>query len=239
MNMVYLRTEIVRLFRNKRVLIFSLVLPAMMLLLIGGTSVNDADGRAYVMVSMGLFGAMNAAIGSGGQIAVERGLGWNRTLRLTTLTPRAYVLGKVVLALLLAVPPLVVTFAAGAFGLHVSLHPGVWALVFVGAWLSALPFAMLGLVIGYLARPDSIQQISGLLYIGLAALGGLWVPVEVMPHVMRTIAGFTPTYWAGQVARSPLFHGHLDPKALLVLLGWTVALGLVALRRFRVDTARA
>jgi ABC-2 type transport system permease protein len=239
MNVTYLRTELLRVFRNKRVLVFSLVMPAMMLLLIGGVSVNDASGRAYVMVSMGLFGAMNAAIGSGGQIAVERGLGWNRTLRLTTLTPRAYVLGKVVLSLLISILPLLVTFAVGAFGLHVHLNPGVWALVFLGAWLSAFPFAMLGLVIGYLARPDSIQQVSGMLYLGLSALGGLWVPVEVMPHVMRTIADFTPTYWAGQVARSPLFHGHLDPKSVLVLGGWTIALGLVALRRFRVDTARA
>lgn len=239
MNLTYLRTEIVRVFRNKRVLIFSLLMPAMMLLLIGGISGNDADARAYIMVSMGLFGAMNAAIGSGGQIAVERGLGWNRTLRLTTLTPRAYVLGKVVLALLIAVPPLVVTFAVGGIGLHVRLNAGVWALVFLGAWASALPFAMLGLVVGYLAKPDSIQQVSGLLYIGLAALGGLWVPVEAMPHVMRTVAAFTPTYWAGQVARSPLFDGHLDPRSVLVLAGWTVALGLVALRRFTVDTARA
>ena len=238
MNLVYLHTEMLRVFRNKRVLVFSLVMPAMMLLLIG-FSLADADGRAYIMVSMGLFGAMNAAIGSGGQIAVERGLGWNRTLRLTPLTPRAYVLGKVLLSLLISVPPLLVTFAVGAFGMHVDLNPGVWALVFVGSWLSALPFAMLGLVIGYLARPDSIQQVTGMLYLGLSALGGLWVPVEAMPHVMRRIADLTPTYWAGQVARSPLFHGHLDPKALLVLGGWTVALGLVALRRFRMDTARA
>ena len=40
------------------------------------------------MVSMGLFGSMSAAIGSGGTIAVERGLGWNRQLRLTPLQPR-------------------------------------------------------------------------------------------------------------------------------------------------------
>jgi ABC-2 type transport system permease protein len=112
-------------------------------------------------------------------------------------------------------------------------------LVFLGSWLSALPFAMLGLVIGYLARPDSIQQVSGMLYLGLSALGGLWVPVEAMPQLMRRIADFTPTYWAGQVARSPLLHGHLDPRSILVLCGWTLGLGLLALRRFRLDTARA
>jgi hypothetical protein len=44
----------------------------------------------------------------------------------------------------------------------------------------------------------------------------------------------------GQVARSPLFHhGRLSLQALVVLLGWAAGLGLVALRRFRADTARA
>jgi hypothetical protein len=55
---------------------------------------------------------------------------------------------------------------------------------------------------------------------------------------MQQIAKFTPSYWTGEVAHSPLDHGHIDNHAILVLLGWTVALALVALRRFRVDTAR-
>ena len=47
-------------------------------------------------------------------------------------------------------------------------------------WVS-LPFAALGLIIGYLAKPDSVQQVSALLYLLLAAFGGIWVPVEQMP----------------------------------------------------------
>lgn len=60
-----------------------------------------------------------------------------------------------------------------------------------------------------------------------------------MPHFMQQIAKLTPSYWTGQVARSPLDNGHIDAEAILVLGAWTVALALVALRRFRVDTARA
>ena len=102
-----------------------------------------------------------------------------------------------------------------------------------------LPFAALGLVIGYLAKPDSVQQIGALFNLVLAALGGLWVPVELMPHLVRQIASYTPAYWAGQVARSPLLHGQLNRNAIVVLLAWAAGLGLIALRRFRVDTARS
>jgi ABC-2 type transport system permease protein len=243
MNATYLRMEIRRLIRNRRVLIFSMLLPAILILVFGGTTTGDiggVDAKTYLMVSMGVLGSMSAAIGSGGSIAVERGLGWNRQLRLTPLNPGKYVLTKVVLSLVMALPPLLISYLLGALALHVHLNAGTWLLVGIGSWLGALPFAALGVVIGYIARPDSVQQVSGLLYMLLAAFGGLWVPVEVMPHLMRSIAEFTPAYWVGQVARSPLFHHDaLSMHAVTVLLAWAAGLGLVALRQFRRDTARA
>jgi ABC-2 type transport system permease protein len=238
-NLTYLRLEAVRLYRNKRVVIFSTLMPALLVIIIGGSVGGDPDAKKYVMVSMALFGAMTAAVSSGGTIAVERGLGWNRTLRLTPLSPAWYVLNKVILALLVAVPPVIVTFVIGAAALHVRLTAAEWVLCFVGAWLSSLPFAALGVLIGYLAKPDSVQQVSALLNLTLAAFGGLWVPVDLMPGFMQQIAKFTPSYWTGEVARSPLDGGHIDARAIAVLGAWTVGLGFIALRRFRADTARA
>ncbi len=243
MNLTYLRMEIVRVIRNRRVLIFSVLLPSILLIVIGGQnkgqSINGTSVTAYIMVSMGIFGAMSSATGAAGSIAVERSVGWNRQLRLTPLHPVQYLVSKVVLALLLVLPSLAVVYLIGALGLGVHLSAAVWAQVFLGSWLCALPFAALGLVIGYLARPDSIQQISGLIFFLLSLFGGLWLPVEAMPHIMRVIANYTPAYWAGQVARAPLFHGHLNPRAIAVLLAWAVGLGIIGIQRFRADTARS
>jgi ABC-2 type transport system permease protein len=242
-NATYLRAEVLRLYRNKRILIFSMLMPALLLLIFGAlyrtSSLNGVSAAAYLMVSMGLFGSMSAAIGSGGTIAVERGIGWNRQLRLTPLSPNAYVLTKVVLSLVMALPPLLVTYALGAATLGVRLPVQTWLLVGIGSWLGALPFAALGLLIGYVAKPDSVQQVSGLLFFLLALFGGVWIPVEQMPNVLRTIAEWTPAYWVGQAARSPLFHQAIDAQAVGIMLAWTVVLALIGLSRFRVDTARA
>jgi ABC-2 type transport system permease protein len=242
-NITFLRMEIIRLLRNRRVLIFSMLMPAILLLIFGGLygkdALNGVGAAAYLMVSMGLFGSMTAAIGSGGSIAVERGIGWNRQLRLTPLTPTAYILTKVVLSLVMALPPLLLTYLIGTLSLGVRLQASTWTLITLGSWLGALPFAALGLLIGYVARPDSVQQISGLLYMLLAAFGGIWVPVEQMPSLMHKIAEWTPAYWVGQVARSPLFHRSLDLQGVWMILAWTAVFGIVALRRFRADTARA
>src|SRR5215469_12817595 len=114
MNLAYLRIEMVRLFRNRRVLIFSVLLPAMLLLIFGGINkgaeLNGVGVAPYLMVSMGVFGSMSAAIGSGGSIAVERGMGWNRQLRLTGLEPNGYVLTKLLLSLVMAPPAILTTY---------------------------------------------------------------------------------------------------------------------------------
>jgi len=244
MSLAYLRTEIIRLSRNRRVLLFSLLMPALLLGIIGGTNKNSGslDGvtvAEYIMVSMGLFGSMTAAIGSGGGIALERSIGWNRQLRLTGLNPNGYVATKLLLSIVMALPPIIVTYLVGAIGLGVRLPALTWLEIGALSWMGALPFAAIGLVVGYLAKPDSVQQLSGLLYLLLALFGGIWIPVETMPSVMKQIAQWTPTYWVGQVARGPLFHSSFDIRAVEMVLLWTVVLGFIGLRRFRADTARA
>jgi ABC-2 type transport system permease protein len=244
MNTNYLLFDIRRTMRNRRVMIFSILMPLVLFLVFGtnlkGESMNDGmAAAAYVMISMAMFGSMSAAMSIGGAIAIERDGGWNRTLRLTPLKPRSYIISKVLLSLALAIPPIVVVFLVAVLGADVRMGAGDWVTVALTAWLGALPFAGIGLIIGYVAKPDSVQPISGLVTILVAAFGGLWVPIDSMPSLMKHIAELTPAYWTGLTARSPLTHTGFDANALLVVLGWTVLLGVIGLRRFRADTARA
>jgi ABC-2 type transport system permease protein len=244
MNLDYLKFDVKRTLRNRRVVIFSILMPLILFAIFGLTIPKDASESgisaiAYVMVSMAIFGSMSAAMSSGGVIAAERDGGWNRTLRLTPLKPQAYVITKVVLSLLLAIPPLVVVFVFGLTFGHVHLSTTQWMSVALVSWLGALPFAALGLIIGYVAKPDSVQPITGLSTMLIAAFGGLWVPIDSMPSVMKHIAELTPAYWTGQSSRSALSQSGLDMNAVYVVLAWTVVLGFIALRRFRADTARA
>jgi ABC-2 type transport system permease protein len=244
MNTTYLLFDLKRTLRNRRVMIFSILMPLALFLVFGlnltGQSMDDGmSAAAYVMISMAMFGSMSAAMSIGGAIATERDGGWNRTLRLTPLKPQSYITSKIALSLGLAIPPLLVVFAAGVLGADVRLSAGDWLTVALSAWLGSLPFAALGLIIGYVAKPDSVQPISGLTTMLVAAFGGLWLPVDQMPSLMRHIAELTPAYWTGVTARSPLTHAGFDGTALLVVLAWTVVLGAIGLRRFRADTARA
>lgn len=82
------------------------------------------------------------------------------------------------------------------FGVNLGDHP--LALIPI---LIAFAFCCgsLGLLFGVLLRTE--QQVMGLGILTimiLAALGGCWWPLEVVPQTFKTIALFTPTYWAIQ-----------------------------------------
>ena len=96
LNPTYLGIELRRLLRNRRTVIFTLVMPPVFFLIFGTAdayttaSVGNANVTAFIMVSMALYGAMLATTGGGATVSVERAQGWTRQLRLTPLSPATY-----------------------------------------------------------------------------------------------------------------------------------------------------
>ena len=104
-GLTYTRFELRRTVRNRRFFILSLAFPVVLYFLIAGPNhdVNDfantgISAPLYYMVGLISFGTMSAILSSGARIATERGAGWNRQLRITPLTPRAYFRAKIVTA---------------------------------------------------------------------------------------------------------------------------------------------
>jgi ABC-2 type transport system permease protein len=239
----YLMFETRRLMRDRRTLIFGLAMPVVLLLVFAGSSGDDTLGglkvATYLTVSMATFGAMGGVFSSGGRIAVERGLGWNRQLRLTALSSRDYVISKALTGYAVAIPSIVLIGLVGALAEHVSLAPGRWAGAAVSMLVCLVPIAILGILIGYLARPESMQAISGIMYSLLALLGGVWVPVETMPGWMRDVVETLPPYWIAHAGRAAVEGHWIGWRGLGTVVAWTLVLGALAARAYRRESDRA
>jgi ABC-2 type transport system permease protein len=241
-TVTYLLLEIRRVLRNRRTLVFTLIMPAVFFLLFGlphkGESLDNGQPvTAYIMISLAVYGAMVATTSGGAMVAVERALGWSRQLRLTPLRPMAYVATKVLTAMTLGLLAVVVEFAVGAVsGVRLPMH--VWLFAGLAAWIGSLVFAAFGLFVGYLAPAENVMQFLGPILAILAMFGGLFVPLEVLPDVMQQIAKFTPVYGIGEIARSPLTGSGFTAAAVANVLLWTAGFGFGSARLFRRDTQR-
>lgn len=188
---------------------------------------------AMMMITMGTYGGMGAAISAGAIIQTERSSGWFRQLMLTPLTGTQYLLAKLLVAVTTVVPAVAVVFLAGRLrGVHLELSQ--WLASFVLLVLVLIPFVLLGLDIALALRPQAAQGASTFAMLLLAMVGGLWFPLQMMPPAMRAVGELTPSYWASEIGKLPIINHGFPWRGAIVIAVWTavlLVLGVVGYRR--------
>jgi ABC-2 type transport system permease protein len=239
----YTGYELLRTVRNRRVIIFALAFPVILFLAIAAPNRHVADFSdtglslpLYFMVGLAAFATMNAMLASGGRIAADRAAGWNRQLRVSPLSPYAYIGTKVLTGYLLAGLSIIVLYACG-LALGVSLSPGRWLAMTALLLAGLIPFAALGIALGHLLSSDSIGPAVGGLVGVLALLGGSWFPISGHGFV-HDLAQALPSYWLVQASHVGLGGAGWGIHGWIVMALWTIALVAVASRAYRHDTGR-
>ncbi|WP_036284913.1 ABC transporter permease [Microbacterium luticocti] len=249
-NLRFLGIELKRRIRNYRTLVFTVVFPVAMYFMVGypqrdvplidhqPIASGGLSVAAYIMVSMAVYGAMMSATASGAAVALERSLGWSRQLRLTPLSPVAAVATKVIAGMLFGLLAIVATYLAGALtGVRMSWSQ--WIVSALVAWLlGAAVFTALGLMMGYLVPGENAMQLTSLVIVFLAFIGGLFYPVSMMPQVLQDVAAWTPVFGIGELSRAPLTGAGFDLGAFLNVLLWLALFIAGTAALFRRDTQR-
>lgn len=239
------RFELGRLLRSWKFLSVTVGFPIVFYILFlndrSPSEVVDASvpWRVYLMVAMSSFGALVTGLNAGGtRLSGERASGWARQLRATPLPTWSHVLIKVVVSMLVVLPVLVLVEIVGwAIG-GVQLDFGTWVQLTILMWVTALPFVVLGVFVGFMASPETAYPVVTVLMFVLGYFGGLFTPIDRMPGALQTVARILPTYQHTSVGLN--FLDGRGPWALhaLVLAVYVVVLGALSMWKHRVDEYR-
>jgi ABC-2 type transport system permease protein len=245
MNIRYFGLEMVRQLRNARSLVFTFAIPVVMLLIFGGTYGSLYDSAAHLpwivvtTVQMGGYGAMMAALAQAFTIVNERSVGWNRQLRITPLSGTGYLVTKVAAALAVGLLSIIIVMAVSIIVLHANLSAEGWIMAGLGLWIGIIPFALIAILIGQFAKPEFAQPLFMVTFLGLSILGGLWVPLDILPTWVSNVAQVVPSYWLNRLGQMGASRSGNALTPALVLSAWTVVLGVLITWRYRRDAARA
>ncbi len=225
--------------KNFGFVIFSLAMPVILYVVFSrmyGAATDDSgiNWSAVIMVSMAAYGSLGAAMSGGAQLAVERRSGWFRQLSITSLPPRSFLWAKAAVIMLIVLPALILVFSAGYLIGGVRAPLVDWLASLGLMWLSLVPLAVLGIVIGVWVKAEVVQGLTTLLLLLLSMLGGLWFPVQIMPPVMQTVAHALPSYWVAELGRYPFLPAGAFPwTGIWVLVGWSAVLTVVGALGYR------
>jgi ABC-2 type transport system permease protein len=230
----YLRYELLRLLRNRRFFVLSLGFPLILYIFIAAPNRNVTDfagtglsAPLYYMVGLAAFGTMSSMLSTGTRIAAERAIGWNRQLRITPLSSRAYLRAKVLTAYLMALLTIGLLFASG-LALGVRLPAADWVSMTLLILVALIPFAAFGVLLGHLLTTDT----TGV----LALVSGTWFPIG--HGVFYQIARLLPSYWLVQASHVALGGPAWSTLGWAVVVVWTLVVGALAVRAYLRDTQR-
>ena len=242
-SLTVLRLEVRRLLRNRLTMFFAIVVPVIFFLSFRSSAyVHQRIGRgnetAFELISIALFGAVFATATGGVMVSIERALGWSRQLRVTPLTPAAYIAIKMLTSLVMAAGAVGAVYLVGLATNQVLMPTAVWIITGICVLIGSLLFSAFGLFIGYLLPSENVTGILSLVIMFCSAAGGLFIPVSSFPHTYMIVAEFTPLYGLNELVHYPLVGGAFAWLWVLNSAFWFGLFVLGAVWKFRRDTAR-
>ncbi|PPB50024.1 ABC transporter [Arthrobacter pityocampae] len=228
--------EALGMLRNGEQLVLAIVLPLLALTALVLTPVLDAYGPDRIDVAapgvLALCTMSTAFTGQGIATGFDRRYGVLRFLSTTPLGRSGLILGKAVaVAVVLAVQLVVIGGAAVLMGWTpepAGILPAALLLL-----LGSAAFTALGLLVAGTLRPEATLAVTNLVWILLAAAGGVIIPAASLPAAAEPFVSVLPSAALGDGLRAALVDGVFDPIACLVLLAWAALASLAAIRWFK------
>ncbi|HZX81281.1 MAG TPA: ABC transporter permease [Lysobacter sp.] len=197
------RNEFLRLLRSPSFAVPTLVFPPMFYVLFA-IVLNHKGGAqvaTHLLATYGVFGVMAPGLfGFGVAIAMDREQGFLALKRAQPVPPGAVLASRMAMAMVFAavISLLLLAIGIGFGGVRLSALQMV-ALVLVDT-LGVLPFCAIGLFVGSIASGQGAPAVINMLYLPMAFLAGLWMPLSMLPSIIGTLAPLWPAHHLAQIA---------------------------------------
>ncbi|MBX6751030.1 MAG: ABC transporter permease [Micromonosporaceae bacterium] len=200
---------------------------------------DDPVAATYATASMVTFAVMTSNLfGHGVGVAADRALPWDAYTRTLPAGPGPRFAGRIIVGLVMTVASLLPVVVIAALLTDASTTP-VGLLLGAGAVVvAAVPFTLMGLVVGYGLPMKAALAVAQVLFFPLAFFGGLMSSPINPPGIVQAVAPYLPTRGAVELMWAAVADYSPDPRSLVMLGVWTVALAGLAVLAYRHDEGR-
>jgi ABC-2 type transport system permease protein len=223
--------EFLKLLRTRSFSLSIIGFPVMFYLLFGVANKHSFDGgfhiAKYMLGGYACFGLIGAALfGIGVGLSSELAAGWLELKRSSPMPVASYLLAKCLSA---------VAFGIIIVGLLTLIGVTLGGVVLTSTELvkmlgmtivGSLAFASMGLFLAMIVPANAAPGVANLIYLPMSFLGGLWIPLQYLPHWLQLVAPFMPTYHLAQLMLS--VYGY-QQQGSSMMIHWNALAGFTML----------
>jgi ABC-2 type transport system permease protein len=232
-----MRFELIKMIRTPAFAVPTILFPVMFYVLFGvlmGGTRGNAQMALYALAGYGVFGTMAPGLfGFGVSLAFEREQGMLTYRQALPMPSGSYLLARMATAMVfVGISSLMLITTAVLLG-HVPITAGQALHLLLVNVFGVLPFCAIGLFIGALVSGQAAPAIVNLIYLPMAFLSGLWVPMQFLPKVIQQMAPAWPAHHLAQLGLAAVGAPTVGSTAnhLAALAGVTVLFYCLAMRR--------
>jgi len=237
--MLHARAMTLELLRYPTFSVPTIAFPALFFLLFVAPRSEEDTDPTLLLASFAGFAVLGVSFFQFGVgIAAERESPWERFVRTLPVRARVRFAARVLSAALFGLASAALVVAAALATTHARLSEERWLALACALALGAVPFALLGIALGYWASPRSALPTANVLYLVLAFLGALWTTPRHLPGSVTDLSPLVPTRQFGNVLWGAT-SGHLwRPRDWLLLAAWTTVFAWLAAWGYRRDEGK-
>lgn len=236
---LHYRAHMLELLRMPSFAVSTLLLPSLLFLFFGASTATTPERAGFFAASWGIFGVLGVAFFQFGVgIAQGREKPWDAYLRTLPTGSAPRIAAQVLTALSFAAASVAPVFLLAVVINGLSIGFTDLARTLVALTVGAVPFALLGIAIGFSVGARASVPIAHLAYFPLAFLGGLWMPPDSLPGTMQAISLLTPTRHYGEITWAAVAGQPWPVTSWLWLLGYGMLFALLAARAYRRDAGQ-
>jgi ABC-2 type transport system permease protein len=199
------RFEFIRLLRTRSFAFSVIGFPVVFYLFFGlimnrSEHIGSISVAKYMLAGYTVFGMVGAALfGIGVALSSEIAAGWLELKRASPMPPLAYLLAKCCSAMAFGIIIVSILSLLAITIAHVSITSVEFARMIALTIVGVIPFACMGMALALLVPFSSAPGIANMIYLPMSFLGGLWIPIMMLPHILQKFAILLPTYHLAQL----------------------------------------
>lgn len=197
------RNEFVRLLRSPSFAVPTLVFPPMFYTLFA-VLLNHKGGpqvATHLLATYGVFGVMAPGLfGFGVAIAMDRERGFLALKRAQPVPAGAVLLSRMAMAMVFATGISLLLLLIGTTVAGVALTAAQAVSLVLVDMVGVLPFCAIGLYVGSRVGGQGAPAVINMIYLPMAFLAGLWMPLSLLPPFIAKIAPLWPAHHLAQIA---------------------------------------